>query len=467
MDIYNMGWYHMKQTRFKRAVVFLLSLLIITILTILYAYIWDKYYLSRIPLPFWRRGNYLMYAVYMVLAYLFTRVYGARKIGDWTVGIIVYSQMLSVIMVNVCIYFIILLINRWYITFFPMIYLTVMDFVAIVFWAVFAKYIYKKMNPPRRMILVYADRDPDMLFEKMSKRKDKYNICEYINVSRGLEVVKEKVLDYDAVILCDIPAELRNDLVKHCFDKDLRAYVTPKLSDVILMGADHSNVFDFPLLICKNREMGIEKAFAKRLLDLLLIIPICIISAPIMLMISLLIKCYDGGPVIYKQKRLTLNGRVFDIYKFRSMKVNSEKDGVQLAKKRDDRITPIGKVLRRFHLDELPQMYNILRGEMSIVGPRPERPEIAAQYKESIPEFDFRLKVKAGLTGYAQVHGKYNTTPYDKLKLDLYYVEHQSFFLDLELIMMTVKVMFMKDNSEGVEEWQTTAMTNKDSDQNR
>ena len=139
------------------------------------------------------------------------------------------------------------------------------------------------------------------------------------------------------------------------------------------------------------------------------------------------------------------------------MKVDSEKDGARLAAKNDNRITKVGKVLRATHLDELPQVFNILVGQMSVVGPRPERPEIAAEYEEEIPEFRFRLKVKAGLTGYAQVYGKYNTTPYDKLKLDMYYIQHYKMWMDIQLILMTFKIMFMKDNTEGVDENQKTA----------
>jgi len=142
--------------------------------------------------------------------------------------------------------------------------------------------------------------------------------------------------------------------------------------------------------------------------------------------------------------------------------MDSEKGKAQLAKKNDSRITPVGKVLRAIHFDELPQIINILRGDMSIVGPRPERPEIAEQYCEIIPEFNYRLKVKAGLTGYAQVFGKYNTRPIDKLKLDIYYIQHQNLILDIELIFKTVKILFEKDNTEGVESWQTTAADKKD-----
>ena len=160
----------------------------------------------------------------------------------------------------------------------------------------------------------------------------------------------------------------------------------------------------------------------------------------------------------FKQARLTQDGREFGIIKFRSMCIESEKNGAQLAKKHDDRITPVGRLIRKIHFDEIPQLFNILKGDMSIVGPRPERQEIASQYEEIIPEFRYRLKVKAGLTGYAQVYGKYNTTPYDKLKLDMLYIENYSFWLDIKILLMTFKVILQKENSEGIDENQITAL---------
>jgi lipopolysaccharide/colanic/teichoic acid biosynthesis glycosyltransferase len=173
--------------------------------------------------------------------------------------------------------------------------------------------------------------------------------------------------------------------------------------------------------------------------------------SPMIAIISIAIKLYDGGPVFYKQERLTRNGKIFEIYKFRSMIVDAEKEyGACLAFENDARITPIGKIIRKIRFDEIPQIFNILKGDMSIVGPRPERPVIAAEYEKRIPEFDYRLKVKAGLTGYAQVLGQYNTTPYDKLKLDLMYIESYSLILDIKLILMTIKILFIKDSSKGI-----------------
>ena len=172
-----------------------------------------------------------------------------------------------------------------------------------------------------------------------------------------------------------------------------------------------------------------------------------------MIIVALLIKLYDGGPALFKQKRLTIDGKVFEVYKFRSMIVDAEKDGVaRLASKNDNRITPIGKFIRAVRLDELPQLLNILKGDMSIVGPRPERPEIAEEYMKDMPEFAYRLKVKAGLTGYAQILGKYNTTPRDKLLLDMMYIEKYSLFLDIKLMLMTIKILFMSESTEGVDD---------------
>ena len=171
-----------------------------------------------------------------------------------------------------------------------------------------------------------------------------------------------------------------------------------------------------------------------------------------------MIKAYDHGPAFYKQVRLTKDGRRFEILKFRSMRVDAEKDGVaRLAATDDDRITPVGKIIRAIRFDELPQIFNILKGDMSIVGPRPERPEIAAQYEEEMPAFSLRLQVKAGLTGTAQVYGKYNTEPKDKLKMDLMYINDMSLKEDLKLIFATVKILFMKESTAGVQQGQVTA----------
>ena len=198
--------------------------------------------------------------------------------------------------------------------------------------------------------------------------------------------------------------------------------------------------------------------YIKRGIDIILSGMAIVILSPLLLFLCIAIKLDTPGPILFKQKRVGIHRSFFQIYKFRTMRIDTPKDvPTHMLENPEQYITKVGKFLRKTSLDELPQIFNILKGDMSLVGPRPERPEIAALYSERIPEFDYRLKVKAGLTGYAQVYGKYNTTPYDKLKLDLTYIETYSLKLDLKLLMLTFKILFQKENTEGVEAWQKTA----------
>lgn len=274
-----------------------------------------------------------------------------------------------------------------------------------------------------------------------------------------MEQIKKRILDFQAVIIGDIPAVERNDVLKYCYAQKVRAYVIPKISDIILMGADRIHVFDTPFMLSRGYTLSFDQRFGKRTLDIILSVLLLIAASPFMLLMALAIKLYDHGPVFYSQVRCTKGGKEFAIYKFRSMIVDAEKKGgVQLAKEHDERITPVGRVIRAARIDELPQLFNILKGDMSFVGPRPERPELIKEYSQEMPEFVFRMRVKAGLTGYAQVYGKYNTTPYDKLKLDLFYIRNYSFWTDMKLILMTVKTIFKPASTEGIEQEQTNAL---------
>lgn len=260
------------------------------------------------------------------------------------------------------------------------------------------------------------------------------------------------------MIVSGIEATLRNGIVKACIDKDIDCYFIPHTGDVIIAGAKHLQSFSIPIMSARRAVLRPEYAFAKRTLDALLAALGLVIASPVMLITAIAIKAYDNGPVIYRQVRLTKDGKPFEILKFRSMRVDAEKDGVaRLAADQDSRITPVGRITRTVHFDELPQLWNILRGDMSIVGPRPERPEIAAQYEQEMPAFSLRLQVKAGLTGTAQVYGRYNTEPRDKLKMDLMYINNMSLGEDLKLIFATVKIMFMKERTAGVQLGQVTA----------
>lgn len=455
-----------RREQYKRLVRFLSSALLIAVLTGLYTWIWFEYYnhSSIIGTLYFRRGNWALIALYAVILFAFLKVYGGFRVGYLRPMDVLFSQILSLVCVNLITYLQLALIGRWRFGSYcgPLLYMTFIQIIVIIVWVFGMSWVHNRIYPPRELLLIYGERSPDKLVQKFSSRRDKYHINEMIRLDAGEEAIKAKIEQYNGVIIGDVPSKQRNLYMKFCYEKSIRCYTIQKISDIMIKSAESIHLFDTPILLSRNSGLAAEQKFFKRALDLVLSFLMLVITSPFMLVIAVLIKAYDGGPVLYTQERLTLDGKVFHVYKFRSMRMDSEDHGARLAMKDDDRITPVGKVLRNIHFDELPQIFNILKGDMSLVGPRPERPEIAAQYREEIPEFDYRLKVKAGLTGYAQVYGKYNTTPYDKLKLDLYYIKNYSIWLDLKLLMLTFKILFQKENTEGVESWQTTASAKQD-----
>ena len=435
---------------FKRIITFIAAFIILAVFGTAFSVVWNDYYNEGMQDPFWHNGNILMIGIYAVIYILLTKSFNGFRIGYHKWLGLLGSQALGIITTNIVIFIQISLIGRGRLSIVPMLGLTVIEIAAAGAWSLLFTKLFLKIYPPRRMVIVYGNVNARDLVKKMSNRPDKYMICASISCNEDLEFIKEQISKYEAVIISDVPNNIRNKLIKFTLEKSIRTYINPKLSDIIIRGADDFHLFDTPLLLTRNNGLSFEQALAKRFFDIVFSFIALVIFSPVMLIAAIAVKAYDGGPVLYSQKRLTKDGKVFSVYKFRSMIVDAEKDGVRLAGKKDDRITPVGKVLRKLRLDELPQIINILKGDMSFVGPRPERPELTKKYCETMPEFSYRLKVKAGLTGYAQVMGKYNTTPYDKLKLDLMYIEHQSIWLDLKIILMTIKTVFVPDATEGV-----------------
>ena len=448
-----------KREDYKRFIVFCLASLVVLAQMAVFAYVWYTVYRGQIDEPFWRKGNWVLIAIYGLMFAMFAKLYGGLKVGYLKRIDVFYSLTLALLCTNAVEYLEITLINRWFLSIWPMIEMTMIQLILIIIWIFGSRYIYSKLYRARKLLVIYGDRDPgDDLIHKMNSRKDKYDISGKVHVSKGEKEIHRMMRDYDGVIIWDLPSTERNRYLKFCFAHSIRCYDSPKISDIILMGSERIHLFDTPLLMSRNMGLSVDQRVAKRVLDILVSGIGIIITSPIMLIIAIAVKAYDKGSVFYFQDRLTIGGTPFKICKFRSMCVDSEKNGARLASKHDSRITPVGRVLRNLHLDELPQLFNVFKGDMSLVGPRPERKMIMHEYEKELPEFYYRLKVKAGLTGYAQVYGKYNTTPYDKLKLDLFYIENYSFLLDIKLIFMTVKIFFQKEVSEGVDDKQVNAL---------
>lgn len=445
---------------YKRTILFFASMINVCMMTALFSYSWYHFYADMMyTYRFYRRGNYVVLALYAVLLFFFSNMYGSLKIGRFRRIEVLLSQYLSLFLTNVVMYVVISLLAFRFVTPFYLFVVLLAEMLVSTIWNVIVIKLYNRIFQPWKILLVYGERPAADLVYKVEARRDKYAIYDAVNINEGMEQIKKRILDFQAVIIGDIPAVERNDVLKYCYAKKVRAYVIPKISDIILMGADRIHVFDTPFMLSRGYTLSFDQRFGKRTLDIILSVLLLIAASPFMLLTALAIKFYDHGPVFYSQVRCTKGGKEFAIYKFRSMIVDAEKKGgVQLAKEHDERITPVGRVIRAARIDELPQLFNILKGDMSFVGPRPERPELIEEYSQEMPEFVFRMRVKAGLTGYAQVYGKYNTTPYDKLKLDLFYIENYSFWTDMKLILMTVKTIFKPASTEGIEQEQTNAL---------
>lgn len=453
----------------KRIILLALSGVCIALETLVFVYYWKTNFSPSITtetgIHYYWRADALQIAFYVVMLFFFSNMYGGMRIGYLKNAEVIFSQAFASLAADILLYGQLSIMAKRLFVPQCFIYLLVWQLLIIVIWNNIAYWIYKTIFPPRKMLLIHGDRPIEGIVSKFQSRKDKYDIVRYTHLEKGLDVLYREIDEgytggeFNAVVIWDIPTQERNLLLKYCYARSIRVYMMPKITDVILLGAEELHLFDTPILLTREYSLTVEQRFFKRMIDLIFALLLFVIASPFMLITAIIIKLYDGGPVLYKQVRCTLNQREFYILKFRSMRVDAEKDGVaRLAQKNDDRITPIGKFIRKVRIDELPQLINIIKGDMSFIGPRPERPEIIAQYMEVMPEFAYRMKVKAGLAGYAQIYGKYNTTPYDKLKLDLTYIENYSLWLDIQLMLLTLKILFWPDSTEGVESEQITAL---------
>ncbi len=454
----------MNKNRLKeKLILYLFKVLITGIFSGTMYYTWIEFFNPKAPTPFFRLGNYLLGVLFIIIYVAFVKVYGGFMVGTSPVWDLIFSQIIAIGFLQVFCYVIFSLLSYRLVSLVPFIILFVFFSVIAAIWCYLADYIYFKLHAPRKTVVVFENVDSYLSLKGIRSMDKRFNVVRTFNSSKtSLSELFEQIGSVDAVFLCGVPSDYRNEVVKYCIAKGKIAYVKPKISDTIIRGGKTIQLMNIPVYRCKRKDSNLIYKTAKRFFDILLSLIAIIISSPFMALTAIAIKAYDGGDVFYKQVRLTTNGKHFEIIKFRSMIQNAEKDGVaRLAGDNDSRITPVGKIIRMLRLDELPQLFNILKGDMSFVGPRPERPEIAAEYEKDMPEFALRLQVKAGLTGYAQVYGKYNTPPYDKVQMDLMYIANQSLLEDLKLMLMTFKIMFVPSSTEGISDKQTTAKREK------
>lgn len=440
----------------------LVKVLLVAVDTAFFAAAWYLFYSKQLFVEtFYGKGHLFVIALFVVLYVSLAKLYGGFDLTTSSASELSYGHAVAAVITAFFTYIVLWLLQRTLPNVLPLLAVMAGMILASALWSGPAVRLTNRLLPPKRTVLIYAYSEAmengQMIINNMPWR---FALVGQLAVDGdpARTLAELKAMNAEAVMICGVSSSVRNDIVKFCIAEKMEAYVRPNIGDYLINGAKTMQMCSLPVMLCQRCNPSVWYLVVKRGMDIALSLAALVILSPLMLVTAAAIKLYDGGPVFYKQIRLTKDRKEFYVYKFRSMRVDAEKDGVaRLASQGDDRITPVGKVIRSLRIDELPQLLCILVGTMTIVGPRPERPEIAEQYEKEMPEFALRLQAKAGLTGYAQVYGKYNTSPYNKLQMDLQYIGSMGLVTDLKIIFATIKVLFVPESTEGVAQGQTTA----------
>lgn len=432
----------------------------VTCMTAVFAYCWFDYYSKKMIGPYYNVGNWALIFLFFFLYRMIAEVFHTFKISITRVYEIVYCQILSLVITNFIMYIIIVLLCRSIQSVLPLFASLMMESLVALVWAFMVHKLYFYFHSPKKTVIVWDVRRGINELINLYGNENRYKVTKTVKVKQCLANISECLNGYDAVFLSGIHSHDRNKIIKYCVENDIDTYVIPRVGDMIMSAAKPLYLFHLPMVKLERFNPSIWYLFFKRIGDIVVSSLALIVLSPVMLAVAIIIKVTDGGTVFYRQCRLTVDGKEFDVLKFRSMRMDAEKDGIARLSTgaADDRITPIGRFIRAVRIDELPQLINILKGEMSVVGPRPERPEIFREYVKEMPEFALRLQTKAGLTGLAQVYGRYNTTPYDKLLMDLSYIANPSLARDFIICLATIKILFLPESTEGIAVGETTAL---------
>ena len=399
---------------------------------------------------FW--GNYIVLLLYTINLYFTNKIYQGFNFGsvDWQE--IFLSWVLSLILTNILQYLMLSLLSNQLLSVIGFLVVFAIQLVLIIPTTLVIRKLYYRINPAQKAIVIY--KNEGIAHEYCSiieKHRDRFKISKIVAQDEPLEALFHQIEEAESVFILDLDEEYRETILEYCYMHNKRIYIQPTFSGVMLYTASTAWISNTPMFLPKNPMLDPVQLFFKRCMDIVISLVAIILASWLMLIIWAAIRIEDHGPAIYKQTRVTKDGKLFTLYKFRSMKPDAEADGVpRLASKDDIRITATGRILRKTRLDELPQFFNVLSGKMSLVGPRPERPEIAKEYEEKYPYFSIRTKIKAGITGYAQIYGKYSTAPDEKLFLDVIYIEKFSIWQDIKLLLQTLRVILIPTGAEGL-----------------
>ena len=424
----------------------------IVLLMIPFLICWTLYYEPRTTTVGSKQVSVLVMIIFFLICYYFGQRLDCFRVSILQIRDVIFGEVLATMITDIIMYILIWMLSIHLPNLIPGLITWGGQCVIGVIWAYVMHQSYFSTHPPLRTIVIYDER---MGMENLihtyglEKRFNIKTVYPVESIMDKLEVMEE----FDAAFLCGIHSRERNIILKHCISHKIKLFMIPRIADVMMRGSEQIHMLYLPILKTQRYKPSIEYQIIKRTMDIVVSGIATIVLSPLFLITAIAVKS-DGGPAFYKQKRLTKDGKVFEILKFRSMRVDAEKysGAVLSAGENDPRITKVGRIIRACRLDELPQLLNILKGDMSLVGPRPERPELQKEIEKEVPEFGLRLQAKAGLVGYAQVYGKYNTTFYDKLLMDLMYISKPSILEDFTIMLATVKILTSKESTEGVGE---------------
>lgn len=435
--------------KLKRTIVFILKL---CLFASLFGIFFGIFSINNPWLLRLNRTSGVTMLTFAVLGIALMSVYGGYAVGTQKSKPIAYSMSLAAIITDLVTHFQLSIMNTseknnpTFVYETPLLLLLVMflQVLVIIFFAYLGNFIYFSLEPPEKCCVISSSHQSlGHIIPKLDRFRKQYEVDEIVRYDDPH--VYDVIARSDTVFLYDVPMNERILLVEYCYQQQKNIYYNFEMADVVSQGAKYVMLDDKSMVMHTAKDLTMEQRIVKRLMDLVISVIALVIASPIMLLCALAIKLEDHGKVFYKQKRLTKYGRVFEVYKFRTMK--EENSIHKSVTENDDRITKVGKVLRKYRIDELPQMLNILKGDMTVVGPRPEMLENVEKYTSELPEFSYRLRMKAGLTGLAQISGKYNTSPKDKLVMDLMYIENYSIWQDFKLIFQTITVFFKASES--------------------
>lgn len=407
---------------------------------------------------FW--GNYIVLLLYAANLYFVSKIYRGFEFGSAKPNEIIISWILNLIIANTMQYLLLSLIELMLLPVAGFLVVLGVQLFLVIPLTLIIDRLYYRLNPAQKAMIIYGiEKKAREYHAIIEKHRKKFKINHTVSQDEPIEALFGFINESESVFFLNVDETRREELLAYCFLKNKRTYIMPNFSGVLLNTAGVSWISNTPMFLPKSPELDIGVRFVKRSMDIVISSLSIILFSWLMLIVWIAVFVYDRKSPIYKQTRITKGGALFTLYKFRSMRPDAEDDGIpRLTAKDDGRITPVGRFIRRTRIDELPQLFNVLAGSLSLVGPRPERPEIAKQYEKKFPNFSLRTKVKAGMTGLAQIYGQYNTPPEEKLFLDIMYIEKFSIWQDIVLLMQTLKVILNFSSTEGIANDSTTAL---------